>query len=425
MSIIAASMTTPAGTSPPTTTSSSRRSAAPQAGPKLRDSCHACASSKVKCHKEKPTCSRCAKRGITCEYFVTRRGGRHGTNHERRATISTGTSTAPPMSSWFDSNSMLSTTDFAVTPMVQVPSHHPSPTHTPRTNSSASINTANFIVDDVCPVDPALSSDIDSFFASPISLSDTDLFNQSDLFSGIDSASTSLDTFFLMDESLSAPITTPPSPMYNGSSSSSSLDHHQDGCCLVKALGLMKELFPNSSTACSSVSSSPKQQDSMSLGGDSHPMAMQTVINQNRRTVEAVGSILSCSCSRDGYLLSVLALIVFKVLRWYAAAAGKTLPAATLAETVLQTPTRVGSYSLEGEHSAHMAAKLVLSELHRVQRLVSMLSERLRTSHSADLDTGGMASPFSAAVLDQLGVDLKKQLKGLSRDIVEGLRKEC
>ncbi|KAF2468603.1 uncharacterized protein BDR25DRAFT_316063 [Lindgomyces ingoldianus] len=29
--------------------------------PKLRDSCDACASSKVKCHKEKPTCSRCAK----------------------------------------------------------------------------------------------------------------------------------------------------------------------------------------------------------------------------------------------------------------------------------------------------------------------------------------------------------------------------
>lgn len=48
---------------------------------KLRDSCHACASSKVKCHKEKPTCSRCRKRGITCEYFAHRRPLEHHHHH--------------------------------------------------------------------------------------------------------------------------------------------------------------------------------------------------------------------------------------------------------------------------------------------------------------------------------------------------------
>ncbi|RYP72747.1 hypothetical protein DL770_007924 [Monosporascus sp. CRB-9-2] len=216
MSIAAA--LAPAAASAPTT-SSSRRSA-PPAGPKLRDSCHACASSKVKCHKEKPTCSRCSKRGITCEYFVIRRGGR--TNHERRSTISSsdaGSSTItvkqniPALSGWFASNSMLSI-DFAVSPMVP----HPSPGPTPSTSS------ANFLPD-VCPVDPALGSlsrgltdlnttDIDKFFASPISLSDTDFLNQSDFFSGIDSASTSssgqgnattlLDIFCFMDEFLSA-----------------------------------------------------------------------------------------------------------------------------------------------------------------------------------------------------------------------------
>ncbi|KAK3901816.1 hypothetical protein C8A05DRAFT_16058, partial [Staphylotrichum tortipilum] len=40
---------------------------------KLRDSCTDCASSKVKCSKEKPTCSRCARRGVTCIYMVSRR----------------------------------------------------------------------------------------------------------------------------------------------------------------------------------------------------------------------------------------------------------------------------------------------------------------------------------------------------------------
>ncbi|KAK8022718.1 hypothetical protein PG993_013485 [Apiospora rasikravindrae] len=42
----------------------------------MRDSCRACANSKVKCRREKPTCSRCAKRKVPCEYLPTKRGGR-------------------------------------------------------------------------------------------------------------------------------------------------------------------------------------------------------------------------------------------------------------------------------------------------------------------------------------------------------------
>ncbi|KAL2169149.1 hypothetical protein VTG60DRAFT_6389 [Thermothelomyces hinnuleus] len=47
---------------------------------KLRDSCQACALSKVKCPKEKPTCSRCESRLIPCEYFFTKRPGRRRGN---------------------------------------------------------------------------------------------------------------------------------------------------------------------------------------------------------------------------------------------------------------------------------------------------------------------------------------------------------
>ncbi|KAI0121126.1 hypothetical protein BJ170DRAFT_688211 [Xylariales sp. AK1849] len=43
---------------------------------KLRDSCQACAVSKVKCPKEKPVCSRCSDRGMTCQYLFIRRPGR-------------------------------------------------------------------------------------------------------------------------------------------------------------------------------------------------------------------------------------------------------------------------------------------------------------------------------------------------------------
>ena len=44
--------------------------------PRLRDSCDACASAKVRCTKSKPTCTRCEKREICCQYTATKRAGR-------------------------------------------------------------------------------------------------------------------------------------------------------------------------------------------------------------------------------------------------------------------------------------------------------------------------------------------------------------
>ncbi|KAM5454274.1 hypothetical protein MaudCBS49596_002288 [Microsporum audouinii] len=43
---------------------------------KLKGSCDSCAASKVRCSKEKPTCSRCAKTGSSCLYSPARRIGR-------------------------------------------------------------------------------------------------------------------------------------------------------------------------------------------------------------------------------------------------------------------------------------------------------------------------------------------------------------
>lgn len=52
---------------------------------KLKDSCDMCSSSKVKCNKEKPVCSRCRKLGYPCFYSPARRIGRP---HPNRRTIS-------------------------------------------------------------------------------------------------------------------------------------------------------------------------------------------------------------------------------------------------------------------------------------------------------------------------------------------------
>lgn len=59
-----------------TTAATMAGSGSSPSGPKLKDSCDMCSSSKVKCNKEKPTCSRCRKLGYPCFYSPARRIGR-------------------------------------------------------------------------------------------------------------------------------------------------------------------------------------------------------------------------------------------------------------------------------------------------------------------------------------------------------------
>ncbi|KAK2594657.1 hypothetical protein QQS21_007633 [Conoideocrella luteorostrata] len=57
------------------------RGNAASAGSKFRDSCHFCATSKIKCPREKPACSKCESRGIACQYVLAKRPGRRRENH--------------------------------------------------------------------------------------------------------------------------------------------------------------------------------------------------------------------------------------------------------------------------------------------------------------------------------------------------------
>ncbi|KAF9880616.1 hypothetical protein CkaCkLH20_01658 [Colletotrichum karsti] len=49
---------------------------AEQSAVRFRESCKACADSKIKCSKEKPRCTRCTQRGIACEYLAVQKTGR-------------------------------------------------------------------------------------------------------------------------------------------------------------------------------------------------------------------------------------------------------------------------------------------------------------------------------------------------------------
>ncbi len=446
----------------PTPSTSTHGHATAPDRPKLRNSCHACASSKLKCSQEKPTCSRCAKGGLTCEYVAAKRGGRkpnsrlssdnRGNDISNSAINANDNVHLPSQANWFAPSSLNPSTDPLRSPGVV---HH-----SPKANVSGS---SDMLQDFFGPMDQTLSStstdtgtDLDDFFTSPISfstdMSDVNIFGTADFFpTSIDSSSNGSeslsDAFPVFEDAVSEflALSVPSSTPKNSTSPGKEVHNYQEvratesPCsCLVQALGFMKQLFPSSSNACMTWAT-------QGLDKATAISTIQAVIARNEATIEAVSTMLQCSCSQDGYLLAVMSLIIFKVLGWYAAVARKTPslqgPQACRSRQsspsgqVLQNPTVVGNYCLNGADSARMAAQLVLSELHRVRRLVDQLSSKLKvqaakkgrgggaeTLESLDLDNE-MTLPLSAVMYDQLDVDIRKRLKALSWEMIDRLRR--
>ena len=131
-------------------------------GPKLRDSCHACAASKVKCNKGKPTCSRCEKRNAACEYVATKRAGR---KHDSRLSNTTSLNQALPGPSQSTSEM-----DTLTSPNLTQPS--------PRYPLSGDPEN---VPNPLSPTDPAwlstLTTDFSDFPTSPMSFSIPDTFD--------------------------------------------------------------------------------------------------------------------------------------------------------------------------------------------------------------------------------------------------------
>jgi Aflatoxin regulatory protein len=225
-------------------------------------------------------------------------------------------------------------------------------------------------------------------------------------------------------------------------------------CCLTIALGFLTQLFPNAPTACTLPGSQ---------AGTCKLPTIESVISKNKQITEAISNMLDCPCLQDEYVVAIISLIVFKVMAWYAAAAGdKALTddgmgwsnhfaayserqqnPSSFGEQVVHLPTIIGNYCVDGNDQSRMAAQLVLSELHRVQRLVNLLSKRLEdirlrngglsgssSGSSSVADSGDVqvvrmgTSPLSGPTFYQLEADLRKRLRAVSSETIDILRRE-
>lgn len=201
------------------------------------------------------------------------------------------------------------------------------------------------------------------------------------------------------------------------------------GCCLIQALELLKKLFPGSAT-CTCIHNSTCTEAKRN-GPDQHIPTIQRVIAENKQTLESIHAMLQCPCveADSSYLLAVISLVVCKVLAWYKAAV-QGVPVETQqpniaykdpchAELVLQAPGVVDGYCLDGDDKARMAGQLVLSELHRVQRLINVLASRRRPSPGSLHVSPAELPFFSPFWVEQLETDLRKRVRALSLEIVE------
>ncbi|KAK6068444.1 major facilitator superfamily transporter [Seiridium cupressi] len=394
-----------------------------KAEPKLRDSCHACAESKLKCSKEKPACARCIKRNKTCRYLVTRRAGRSQSKHAKKvSTTSPGPAQEqqPFITTSPDGNFMIE--DYFATPIsLQLPEF---------TDDSSSSVTRDW-------------STHSHFFDTE---NTPPLFDTSTL-------------FFDAPQALSAPLHLPSStiPGPETSNGCQNLLAEQHCGCLLQVLQLMKQLCPCAPVHCTTWSGQKLETDSGST------IQLQRVIAENQSMLDTVATVLSCQCSEDGFLLTTICLVVLKVMgRYEEAAQSASLSAANnssadaLGDDVAQfrsidsVAVVIGGYRVKGDDSDRMGAHIVLSELHRVQGLIKGLSERLNaaglnakddtTSHDScmNVDSGALKGaaasagqdvpmsdateavlPFHASFFSQLEADLRRRLRKLSESTAE------
>lgn len=457
-------------------TSLPRRSISPT-GRKLRSTCNNCAASKIKCSREKPTCTRCAKRGLACEYFETKRAGR---KQGSRSTTTSNSANAnfpsvaqtqiqiqdnhnPPMTA-FDSEMLASPGVMDTLPTLADPM------------ASTPATTANYDFDDFLLTSHDVSFpmlELPNAYAGDL----TDACHEANddpshlgNFTGLgttkeptarlltpNDTTPSMDTAAVPESRPSS--STPQAPLQEPPPDSrlSITDGFNSGptCCfLASATGLLKQ----SPSPVSASYHASEGQGFEKHHGPGRLSTIQSIITHNEQTLHAIGDILDCESYQDGYLLAILSTTILKVLGLYAAVVRQS--SASHNDSPCWDTSPCSGYGGQGqgqqqseqapmpptvviedseEEQGHLAAQQILSKLHRVQRLINILSQRFKSQGEGEehplLDSSFAGSPdtsslyrksffpFPGSILEQFEADLRKRLRDLSVEAVNILNR--
>lgn len=364
---------------------------------KLKDSCVKCAASKIKCTKEKPSCHRCFKKGLSCEYDVSRRSGRSSMSQPSRMPDQQGQ--AP------------------IAPMTSPPVLHQSSSWSSQDSCSGDVFNGNNWMDGMTESDiPMDDADWESLLsllnttptvAAPqnapqdqqftnyegttmaMDVGDYNIPPAQEPVSSIESDSSVFDSNWTLQSNSSindsptmhSRSSVPTSP---GSTRSSTDSRH----CLASALSLLMQLSPASSAKCA-------------LRGKAHDKSGRSTktpdTHDGKAIIEALQSIMECPCSWDDtYLLTIVALIALKEL------------------SLCSSRCRARSKTV---------ARSVMSELHEIRKLIRGWSLRI-----AELENGSSPGSVTQTVtfghsLGQLQNDLWNGTNKVSAETIEVLKR--
>ncbi|KAH7324116.1 aflatoxin regulatory protein-domain-containing protein [Rhexocercosporidium sp. MPI-PUGE-AT-0058] len=392
---------------------------------KIRDSCQACSLSKVKCNKEKPTCSRCAKRAVACEYLVTKRPGRKRDSTNVRPGSSEESSPTPPSSNTGSKSSPNMYEDVFVSlelnrsPAIHSPRDEYGNLHSPFMHDFFELNTtdANAFTQGYNDIEKLLlSENIDFDYAFHTgSLERVPPSKNSSPSGSPNGQPLSISTSYT---NVSAGVDTSLKSTCN---------------CLTVAFEFMRK-FSSIHPAAFALSQSPDN-SLATLTSNSRTPSAQDVVMENKHTIEVVSSILQCSCADDAYLLTTLSMVIFKILARYTTAAQNRPGRVTRHDNMSSdTSSDLSIYYDDDSHRGRLATQTILGELHHVQKLVNQLSLRLKickmvTGRDDEGDCKMMSTSaepemenFSATTLNQIEMDLRKCLGTLSSEIISVLR---
>lgn len=384
----------------------------PKADPRrLRASCDGCYLSKVKCTKETPTCTRCLNHGVVCKYSPSQRVGKprrlreNQQVHDRSTTQDTGAAEL--------SNSR-STSDASV--------HPPPYSWNINFDPSITTRTTGFNLDD----------DLSMIWQSSLSVTDSEkggFVDDSSRDSNLSSPSNSLPTPV---ESLSEyPETSQPSsaglerlgksvqqpapqplfseehlllqdplpqlyfsPTQDPVAAARSLPATDNCTCATTTFDILKTLHDQLSHT-----------------------SFDKVLSVNKAAVSTISTVLSCPCTRDSTSIMTLAVALTKIMSRYQAIGGPSAQSSGTSFTTdtftiapSPTPITLGAYKLDGAEEEQVKLQVILSELRKVDGLVSRFQDRFCIG----------PVKHEARVYNELVLLLRRRL----RDIVEGLQRD-
>jgi hypothetical protein len=391
---------------------------------KLRLSCDACSSSKIKCDQTRPICLRCQKTGVKCSYSVSQRkgkppaasrdpsvlvNGRKGTQ-AKQASKSAEEKLSPPnhdsqhaaCDSAFhfeQDSSMMEMSVSMYEDAINAPWQTSIPDMSDYTSNDITMTPSNIFDQTFFSMDTSPMSQLTP--RSP-----DDIFNFEEEFPdvlgiGLQESPRQAELQFHANS-----LPTPPSSDYGPQT--------QRYDCSKLAASTLNSLNILSSQSCSA--SATQGHGSM----DSNLASFDQILIINKSAVENAHQLLSCPCSLSQQFNLTLSLIIDKILALYQniihteTSVRQMSPSESSERLVRDTPITIGAYKMDAKDEQRIRMQLVRNELRKATALVDRYADRYCTLGCQERENNEVYTALTSL--------LRRRSKKAVSDIVNALR---